>query len=252
MEFEQSGEERTEYGAALSERLAEELTGWFGRGFSRQNIHNKRMFYLSFPPGMNRQTPSGDSDPIPFEVGFVDLLAAFPMPWSAYVRLLSVTNELARDSYETEALRGGWSVRQLDRQFSSQFYERTAPSKNRATVLTSGGEQRPGGLVRPDEKIKDPCVLEFLDLKDEYSESDLEEALISHLETFLLELGGDFCFMGRQRRLRVGDEWYQVDLMFSPPPQMVGSHRPEDRQLHPRPRRADAFLPELRAAALGP
>ena len=147
-------------------------------------------------------------------MGFDDLLSAFPLPWSAYVRLLSVRNESAREFYETEALRGGWSVRQLDRQIGSQFYERTALSKNRAAMLTGGQRKRPEDIALPGEQIKDPFVLEFLDLRDEYSESDLEEALIRHLETFLLELGDDFCFMGRQRRLRVGGRWYRVDLLF--------------------------------------
>ena len=153
-------------------------------------------------------------DPPSVEVGFDDLLTAFPLPWSAYVRLLSVRNESARQFYETEALRGGWSVRQLDRQIGSQFYERTALSKNRAVMLTAGQRERPGDPALPGEQIKDPFVLEFLDLKDEYSESDLEEALIRHLESFLLELGDDFCFLGRQRRLRVGSQWYRVDLLF--------------------------------------
>ena len=230
VEFEQSGEERAEYGTALIERLAADLTQRFGRGFSRQNIQHMRLFYHSYPPDEIRQTLSGKlgrSPQLPIrqtasgifeaasvEVGFDDLLAAFPLPWSAYVRLLSVTNERAREFYETEALRGGWSVRQLARQISSQFYERTALSKNKAAMLTRGRRELPEDRVRPDEEIKDPFVLEFLDLKDEYSESDLEEALIGHLETFLLELGGDFCFMGRQRRLRVGNQWYRVDLLF--------------------------------------
>ena len=139
---------------------------------------------------------------------------AFPLPWSAYVRLLSVNNENAREFYETEALRGGWSVRQLDRQINSQFYERTAMSQNRAAMLSAGQQQRPEDVALPEQQIKDPFVLQFLDLKDEYSESDLEEALIQHLETFLLELGDDFCFLGRQRRLRVGSQWYRVDLLF--------------------------------------
>ena len=230
VDFEQSGEERAEYGTALIERLAEDLTRRFGRGFSLQNIYNMRLFYLSYPPDQILQTPFGKSAPPPrnhifqaasgdFEslsadVGFDDLLTAFPLPWSAYVRLLSVRNESARGFYETEALRGGWSVRQLDRQISSQFYERTALSKNKAAMLTKGKKPRAEDLARPEEAAKDPFVLEFLDLKDEYSESDLEEALIRQLETFLLELGGDFCFMGRQRRLRIGNRWYRVDLLF--------------------------------------
>ena len=122
VEFEQSGEERAEYGAALIDKLAEDLTGRFGRGFSLQNIYNMRLSYLSYPPdrilqtlsGISAppprqqilQTASGEFDPPSVEVGFDDLLTAFPLPWSAYVRLLSVRNESARDFYETEALRG--------------------------------------------------------------------------------------------------------------------------------------------------
>ena len=230
VEFEQSGEERAEYGTALLERLAEDLTGRFGRGFSRQNLQHMRLFYLAYPPDrirqtvsgkLNRpsqlpirQTPSGISEAPTAEVGLDDLLAAFPLPWSAYVRLLSVRDEQAREFYETESLRGGWSVRQLDRQISSQFYERTALSKNKAAMLTDGRRKRPQDIALPGEQVKDPFVLEFLDLKDEYSESDLEDALIRHLETFLLEMGEDFCFIGRQRRLRVGGQWYRVDLLF--------------------------------------
>ena len=214
VEFEQSGEERAKYGTALIEQLAADLTQRFGRGFSRQNIQHMRLFYLSYPPDKIRQTLSGESAAASIDVPLTDLPGAFPLPWSAYVRLLSVTNAHAREFYETEALRGGWSVRQLDRQINSQFYERTALSKNKAAMLRSGQRGRTEDIVRPEEAIKDPFVLEFLDLKDEYSESDLEEALIQHLETFLLELGDDFCFVGRQRRLRVGSQWYRVDLLF--------------------------------------
>ena len=230
VEFEQSGEERAEYGTALIESLSEDLTRQFGRGFSRQNLQNMRLFYLAHPTERIRQTLSGklprpsqipirqtassNSEVAHLEVGIDDLLTAFPLPWSAYVRLLSVRDEQARSFYETEALRGGWSVRQLDRQIASQFYERTALSKNKAAMLTNGQRKRPEDLAVPHEQIKDPFVLEFLDLKDEYSESDLEDALIRHLETFLMELGGDFCFMGRQRRLRIGNRWYRVDLLF--------------------------------------
>ncbi len=230
VEFEQSGEERAEYGAALVERLAADLTGEFGRGFSRQNIQNMRLFYLSYQPGQIRQTPSGilAAEPVTaicqtvsgefeqnsVEAGFDDLRKAFPLPWSAYVRLLSVKNESAREFYEAEALLGGWSVRQLDRQISSQFYERTALSKNRTAILATDAKTISEVPVCSEVQIKDPFVLEFLDLKDEYSESDLEEALIRHLETFLMELGDDFCFIGRQRRLRVGNQWYPLDLLF--------------------------------------
>ena len=107
----------------------------------------------------------------------------------------------ARMFYETEALRSGWSVRQLDRQIGSQFYERIALSQNKAAMPEKAETPQPNDAVTPEEAIKDPFVLEFLDLKDEYSESDLEEALILRLTDFLLELGDDFAFLGRQRRL---------------------------------------------------
>lgn len=226
VEFEQSGERRAEYGTGLIERLAADLTRRFGRGFSRQNIQNMRLFYIAYPLNQIRQTVSGNLDP-PTDrqirqtasgeseaIEFGELISAFPLPWSAYVRLMSLENPNARSFYEAEALRGGWSVRQLNRQISSQFYERTALSKNKVELLARESRPRPEDLVKPKEQIKDPLVLEFLDLKDEYSESDLEEALIRHLETFLLELGDDFCFLGKQKRLRVGDQWYRVDLLF--------------------------------------
>ena len=136
------------------------------------------------------------------------------MPWSHYVKLISIKDPQARAFYEAEALKHGWSVRQMGRQISTQFYERTLISRNRAAMLESAAEIRPGDAVSPEEEIRDPFVLEFLDLKDEYSESDLEAALIHHIEHFLLELGGDFAFMGRQRRLRIGDQWFRVDLVF--------------------------------------
>lgn len=204
VEFEQSGKRRAGYGEELIERLAGDLSGRYGRGFSLRNVWQMKAFYLAW---QIPQTTSAESS-------LVAIAARFPLPWSAYVRLLSVKNENARQFYETEALRGGWSVRQLDRQINSQFYERTALSKNKAAMLKKGEKALLQDIVTPEEEIKDPYVLEFLGLKDEYSEMDLEEALIRHLETFLLELGSDFCFIGRQKRLRIGDEWYRVDLVF--------------------------------------
>jgi len=221
VEREQEGAARARYGEAVLERLSADLARRFGRGFSVRNLRQMRAFYMAWP---NRQTLSADSEAVnPGKVvaRIRQTLSAgsgpsttFSLPWSHYVRLLQVQNPLARRFYEVEALRGGWSIRQLDRQIGSQFYERTALSRNKVAMLTKGTRARPEDRVTPEEEIKDPYVLEFLDLKDEYSESDLEEALIRHLETFLLELGGDFTFVGRQRRLRVGDAWYLVDLLF--------------------------------------
>ena len=250
VEFEQGGKARAEYGEELLQRLAKDLSAKFGRGFSYPNVNKFRQFYLAFPPvnilstpsiestqsivstasielaGRKSPTPSSKSQPKNYATAsrkseplirnfaLSDLAAAFPLPWSHYVRLLSVKNELARGFYHAEALRGGWSVRQLDRQIASQFYERTALWRNKNGMLRKGAVARAGDSISADEEVRDPLVLEFLGLKDEYSESDLEEALLRHLEIFLLELGGEFAFIGRQRRLRIGGEWYRVDLLF--------------------------------------
>lgn len=220
VEFEQGGKIRAEYGEELLQRLSTDLCSSFGRGFSIRNLRTFRLFYANWPI---RQTLSAElSESIKSrkiratdeQFSIRDIAARFPLPWSQYVLLLAVKNPEARSFYETEALRGGWSVRQLDRQINSQFYERTALSRNKASMLTKGALPKPEDAVTPEEELKDPLVLEFLGLKDEYSESELEEALISHLETFLLELGGDFCFVARQRRLRIDDEWFRVDLVF--------------------------------------
>ena len=235
VENEQAGKKRAGYGEDILRRLSLDLTAGFGRGFSRQNLQRFREFYLSYQlericstvssiSGKESEHPicptlsgkSGQSirQTVSAEFRLQEIAARFPLPWSHYVRLLSVENPEARRFYETEALRGGWSVRQLDRQISTLFYERTALSSNKAAMLKKGEKQLPEDVVTPEEQIKDPLVLEFLGLKDEYSENDLEEALILHLESFLLELGGDFTFVGRQRRLRIGDAWYRVDLLF--------------------------------------
>ncbi|MBP7446047.1 MAG: DUF1016 family protein [Zoogloea sp.] len=234
VEFEQGGKERAEYGQALLKRLSADLSGRFGRGFSQRNLEQMRLFYLAWPPGQISQTASAKLPPArisqtasgelasstkpesltrqPFDLAA--LAQAFPLPWSAYVRLLSVKNPQARAFYETETLRCGWSVRQLDRQANSQFYERTALSRNKAAMLENGEIAEPGDAITPEQAIKDPFVLEFLNLKDEYSESNLEDALIQHLADFLLELGDDFAFIGRQRRLRLDDTWFRIDLLF--------------------------------------
>ncbi|MEQ0819551.1 PDDEXK nuclease domain-containing protein [Pseudomonas aeruginosa] len=213
VEAEQRGKRRAGYGEQLIERLSADLTAQFGRGFSRPNLQQMRSFFLTWPI---RQTVSSESSlaPVARPRRLDELAQVFTLPWSAYVRLLSVKDGHARQFYEAEALRGGWSVRQLDRQINSQFYERTALSKNKAAMLVKGTLPKPEDAVTPDDAIKDPYVLEFLDLKDEYSESDLEQALIRRLEDFLLELGDGFAFVGRQRRLRIDQTWYRVDLLF--------------------------------------
>lgn len=239
VEFEQQGKKRAEYGKALLEQLSTDLTLRYGRGFARPNLIRFRQFYLAFPVTSIRSTVSNispssysirstlsnelDDAPIVRTVSaqssafpdMAELARAFPLPWSHYVLLISRSRSPeAFAFYQTEALRGGWSVRQLQRQIDSQFYERSALSRNKAAMLARGAKPQPGDAVSADEEIRHPLVLEFLGLRDEYSEADLEDALIHHLETFLLELGNDFAFVGRQRRLRIDDEWYRVDLLF--------------------------------------
>lgn len=225
VEQEQHGAERAEYGERLLKRLAQDLSNRFGRGFSERNLEQMRAFYLGWPIS---QTLSAKSLPSPKHESHIPqtvpaklarastkiAVPAFPLPWSHYTRLLTVKNAQARRFYENEALRGGWTIRQLDRQIQSQFYERTALSRDKAAMLRKGAQLQAVDAVTPDDEIKDPYVLEFLALKDEYSETDLENALIEKLQAFLLELGGDFTFVGRQRRLRIGSEWYRVDLLF--------------------------------------
>lgn len=223
VEAEQKGRRRAGYGEQLMERLSADLTIRFGRGFSPDNLENMRRFFIAYPLSAISETLSrksaaaldaGNPGIVPGASSLSELSQVFTLPWSAYVRLLSVKDVHARQFYEIEALRGGWSVRQLDRQIESQFYQRTALSKDKAAMLVKGSAARPEDAVTPNDAIKDPYVLEFLDLKDEYSESDLEAALIQRLEDFLLELGEGFTFVGRQRRLRIDQTWYRVDLLF--------------------------------------
>ena len=239
VEFEIQNREREDYyGERLLKQVSAELTSKFGKGFSRQNLQLMVSFYKIYPLKKICQTLSSISfseeilNALPVKYNkskkssaktiqtfstqslLTEIASNFPLPWSAYVRLLSVKNKDARKFYESEILRNGWSVRQLDRQISSQFFERTLLSKNKSKMLKQGENQITEDIVTVEEEIKDPFILEFLGLKDEYSESDLEEALIFHLEKFLLELGSDFAFIGRQKRLRIGNEWYRIDLLF--------------------------------------
>jgi predicted nuclease of restriction endonuclease-like (RecB) superfamily len=222
VEYEQGGRKRAEYGKAVLRQLSIDLVSRFGRGFSERNLLQMRAFYQQWPIP---QTLSAESDSregnllISLSNLICQPVAAesappFSLPWSHYVRLLSLKKQEARKFYEQEAIRGGWSIRQLERQIGSLFYERTLLSRKKVAMLKKGHKKIAADLVLPEEEIKDPYVLEFLDLKDEYSESDIEEGLIISLEEFLLELGSDFTFVGRQKRLRVSDEWYRVDLVF--------------------------------------
>jgi predicted nuclease of restriction endonuclease-like (RecB) superfamily len=219
VEFEQKGKERAEYGEATLRRIAEDLTRKFGKGFGFSQMKMIRQFYLAYP-GKSR-TLSGQS--VQSEKGQTlsgqlpatdrnDISVRFPLSWSHYCLLVRIDEPVKRDFYETESIRGNWSVRQLDRQIQSMLYERTALSKRKLAVIAKAHE-KPIAL-KPEDEIKDPYILEFLGLKDEYSESELEEALIQHLEHFLLELGIGFTFIARQKRITLEGTHYRIDLLF--------------------------------------
>lgn len=225
VEFEQSGATRAVYGTRLITRLGHDLTKRLGRGFSADNLESMRLFYSTYLSKLISESMTRKSNKAPSRANisesltrkfvFDHLATIFPLSWTHYVHLIRRCETAAeREFYEAEALRGGWPVRTLDRQIATKFYQRTLLSHNKATLLKKESKPRSGEALLPEEAIKDPYILEFLDLKDEYSESDLEAALIHKLENFLLELGDDFAFIGRQRRLRVGTEWYRIDLLF--------------------------------------
>ena len=166
---EQFGRATAQYGERLIERLSVDLTARFGRGFGYVNLTQMRRFYLTCPTEKILQTPSEELKQASTKRKVTGIAPSklqspseeFPLPWSHYVRLLSIENEHARRFYEAEALRGGWTVRQLDRQIDSAFYERTALSRNKVAMLTKHNRRKSSDQVTPEEELKDPFVLEF-------------------------------------------------------------------------------------------
>jgi predicted nuclease of restriction endonuclease-like (RecB) superfamily len=223
VEFEQRGKNRAAYGERLLDQLSSDLKQRCGRGYSVDNLELMRLFYLTYPSGpisetLSRKLPDTagqdksqeTSETLSRKSRGVKPEDVFPLSWSHYVLLCRrVKSKQARMFYETNAIQGGWVVRDLERQIETQYYERSILS--RKTPAAKVNKITPKNI---DETIKSPYMLEFLGLKDEYSESDLEDALITHMEKFLLELGSEFAFVGRQKRLRLGSEWYRVDLVF--------------------------------------
>lgn len=208
VEFEQGGASRAEYGEELVPRLGRDLSARFGRGFSASRLYRMRSFFQNW---RILATPSQELQTI--DVKCVTR-PEFPLSWSHYTRLLSVSDPTFRALYEAEAIRSAWSVRQLDRQISTQFFERVKVSEDPERMLAAARRPQPPDPTGLKHHLRDPYLLEFLDLKDEYSESDLEDAIVRHLESFLLELGAGFTFVARQKRLRIGDEWYRLDLLL--------------------------------------
>lgn len=196
VEEEQGNSDRAEYGKQLVTDLSKKLTKEYGKGFSRSNLQNMRNFYLSY---LICQTLSGK------------------LSWSHYCELLSISDEKKRSFYEKEAINANWSVRELKRQMKTSLFERlllSSGDENKEKVLElalKGNE-----INRASDVIKDPYVFEFLGLPEEkpIMESNLEKALITHIEKFLLELGKGFMYVGSQQRVTLGNTHYYVDMVF--------------------------------------
>lgn len=195
VEQEQNGRGRADYGARLLKSLAEELTAEFGKGFSVNSLYYFRQFYVSFP------------EKLPTAWGV--------LTWSHYKRLLSVPNAEARAWYLREAAEQAWSYRVLDRNVSSQYYERLLLSQRKGAVEA---EMKGPATPAPDrmEFIKNPTVAEFIGLSPnrDFTETDLEGAIIENLQRFLLELGKGFSFVARQKLVRTEKRDYFIDLVF--------------------------------------
>ena len=189
----QGGEEKAEYGVRLIAELSKQMSTDFGKGFTVANLKIMRQFYLTFPKSYALRSE---------------------LSWTHYRLLMRVENKNARRFYIEEAIKSNWSTRQLERQINSFFYERLLSSQNKEKV--SEEIQKLESAKVPEDIIRDPYVLEFLGLnpKDDFYESDLEEALITHLQKFLLELGRGFSFVARQKRITFDGRHFRIDLVF--------------------------------------
>ncbi len=189
----QGGEEKAEYGSGLIKELSKQMTKDFGKGFTTANLKNMRQFYLTFPNGYALRSE---------------------LSWTHYRLIMRVENKNAREFYLEESIKSNWSTRQLERQINSFFYERLLSSQNRDKVSEEIKMLEPAKL--PEDIIRDPYVLEFLGLNsnDDFYESDLEQALITHLQKFLLELGRGFSFVARQKRITFDGRHFRIDLVF--------------------------------------
>lgn len=223
VEHEQGGKRRAAYGEAVLEDLSSRLTAEFGRGFDIRNLRYMRQFYLAFPirnalrsestSRPNRNAMRGDSA-IRHAARDESPGLRADISWTHYRLLLGVGNPAARAWYMNEAADQHWSTRQLERQISVLYYERLLASRKKAPVRKEAREKL--AAVGPEEFIRDPYVLEFLNLKEypALRESAVEQAIIDNLQAFLLELGKGFSFVARQKRLRFDDEDFYVDLVF--------------------------------------
>lgn len=192
-EQEQAGKKHADYGTELIKLLSKQLQKEFGRGFNETNLRYMRQFYQRFP----KHHALRDE-----------------LSWTHYRLLLSQENETARDFYMVETIKNQWSTRELDRQMDTMLFERVGLSKDREGVkeLARKGQE----ILKPEDAIKDPYVLEFLGVTEptKLSEKDLEKALIEKMQLFLLELGRGFCFVARQKRITTEISHFYIDLVF--------------------------------------
>ncbi len=217
VEHEQKGRERATYGEEALRNLAKELTKKYGNGLSFPQLKNIRQFYLTY-----RREGFHPSSQVALEKGYAlrsqfpyllqEIGSQFPLSWTHYRFLMRIEKAEKRTFYERLSIQGHWSSRHLEREINALLYERTALSKRREIVIAKANEH--AVLARPEDEVKDSYVLDFLGLKNEYSESDLEDALIRHIESFLLELGRGFAFVARQKRFMVGSDEYRIDLLL--------------------------------------
>ena len=226
----QGGEERAAYGKRVFEDLSHRLAVQYGKGFSVTNLKYFRLFYQAYPERLGIRHPTGDESEIPSPAGMElalpskSYLPGSQLPhgfspqltWSHYRALMRVDHIEARDFYEREAIEGGWSKAQLERQIHSFYYDRIIANRGKEGLLPAGRERLAGEIVQPSHLLKSPMVLEFLGLPDspDLHESKLEQAIIDNLQNFLLELGKGFCFVARQKHIRFGDDDFYIDLVF--------------------------------------
>ena len=217
VEDEQGGKERAAYGDKTLAELSEKLTAKFGKGWSIANLKLMRQFFITYSNSLNTVypigTPNGQATPLPANET-IHTVGDFTLSWSHYLVLMRIADPAARGFYEKEAAEGQWSLRQMSRQIGSQLYERSLKHKGEVGV-TELMRKAPRPEVA-EEPLKDPYTLEFLGLPErtDYSETQLEQAIIDHLAEFMLELGKGFTFVGRQVRFTFEEEHYKVDLVF--------------------------------------
>ena len=217
VEDEQGGKERAAYGDKTLAELSEKLTAKFGKGWSIANLKLMRQFFITYSNSLNTVypigTPNGQATPLPANET-IHTVGDFTLSWSHYLVLMRISDPAARGFYEKEAAEGQWSLRQMSRQIGSQLYERSLKHKGEVGV-TELMRKAPRPEVA-EEPLKDPYTLEFLGLPErtDYSETQLEQAIIDHLAEFMLELGKGFTFVGRQVRFTFEEEHYKVDLVF--------------------------------------